>query len=42
MSMRGRIVELYLYDPKKSKHGFVEGKDGIRYYFNQTREPLIK
>ena len=24
--MRGTIVELYLYDPKKSKHGFIEGK----------------
>ena len=34
--MRGTIVELYLYDPKKSKHGFIEGKDGNRYHFNQA------
>ena len=33
--MLGTIVELYLYDPKKSKHGFIEGKDGNRYYFGQ-------
>jgi len=34
--MRGTIVELYLYDPKKSKHGFIEGKDRKRYHFNQS------
>lgn len=33
--MLGIIVELYLYDTKKSKHGFIEGKDGKRYYFSQ-------
>lgn len=33
--MLGTIVELYLYNSKKSKHGFIEGKDGNRYYFNQ-------
>ena len=33
--MLGKIVELYLYDAKKSKHGFIEGKDGNRYYFSQ-------
>ena len=34
--MRGKIVELNLYDVNKSKHGFIEGNDGKRYYFNQT------
>lgn len=34
--MRGIIEELNLYDLKKSKHGFIKGKDGKRYYFNQA------
>lgn len=34
--MRGTIIELNLYDPNKCKHGFIEGKDGNRYYFNQA------
>ena len=28
--MLGIIVELYLYDAKKSKHGFIEGKDALK------------
>ena len=34
--MRGKIIELNLYDATKSKHGFIEGNDGKQYYFNQT------
>lgn len=34
--MRGKIVELNLFDPKKNKHGFIQGNDGKRYYFNQS------
>lgn len=33
--MRGTIVELNLYDTNRKKHGFIEGKDGKRYYFSQ-------
>ena len=39
--MRGTIIELYLYDPKKSKHGFIEGKDGNKYWGVGTHADII-
>lgn len=37
--MRGTIVELNLFDKTQNKHGFIEGKDGNRYHFNQASFP---
>lgn len=34
--MRGKIIELNLYEATKNKHGFIKGNDGKQYYFNQT------
>lgn len=34
--MRGTIVELILFDQSRNKHGFIKGKDGNKYYFNES------
>lgn len=34
--MRGVITELNLYNIDENKYGFIDGKDGYRYYFNQS------
>lgn len=34
--MRGTIADLVLHDKKKSKYGFILGKDGSTYYFNES------
>lgn len=34
--MRGKIVEMNIHDKNRTKHGFILGNDGNRYYFNQA------
>lgn len=40
--MRGKISDLILSDPTRKKHGFIDGRDGKKYYFNESSIPSKK